>query len=339
MTEFFRDKTILITGGTGFLGHAVTELLVNMPELLRPKGIRIYSRELSKQIAISKLSSNISFFTADIRDTKKLRSAMEGVDYVIHTAAMKDVTQCEKSPVEATYVNILGTADVIEAAVKEGVKRVLFTSSDKAVAPAGAMGISKAMAERVIMAKAESSFQAMADRENSPLMTIVRFGNLAGSAGTVIPLFIKQAKEGREITVTDPKMTRFLMTPQIAAQYTLFALEYGQNGDIIIQKTPSVSLYKIAECVVEMYGSGSNENKVKVIGARAGEKLFETMASSTEMAKAISLGEHYLRIPLKQADPADLNTAAQEYNSQNARPITDYELKSIIASIARDLNI
>lgn len=340
MTHFYKDKTILITGGTGSLGRAITELLVNGDKQFTPKEVRIYSRDLSKQVELSRLSSAISYTTADIRDTKKLEQAMEGVDFVIHTAALKDVAICEKNPVEATSINVLGTSAVIEAAQKMGVKRLLFTSTDKAVNPAGAMGISKAMAERVVMAKADEYSGLLGDsRRGTPVLSVVRFGNLAGSAGTVIPIFIKQAKDGKQITVTDPKMTRFLMTPRSAAEYTLFALENANNGDIIIQKTPSVSLYNIAKCTTELYSKASEEPIIKIIGARPGEKLFETMASLNEMIKSIPEGDHYLRIPLKATVSEQPNITCDEYNSLNASPITDQELKSIIVSIADSLNI
>ncbi len=327
-----KNKIVLITGGTGSFGHAMVERLL----LSAVKEIRIFSRDSKKQVQMAlcfktrpTLSPAITFFSGDITDRLSLDKAMSGVDYLIHAAAAKDVSFCESNPLEASRINIFGTGNVIESALKHSVKKIIIISTDKACYPVGAMGISKAMMEKVVFSAAESG-NIMCS------ICVVRFGNLLGSSGTVVPIFIKQIKEGKNLTVTNPEMTRFMMTPDDAVDLTLCAILEGSNGDLIIQKAPSASLGILAKALIDLYGLG-NDSKIEVMGPRPGEKLFETMATQNEMLKATEIpftlqfnksgsDKKYLRIPLKGLN---VNPSANEFNSHSS-PIDKEVMKKIL---------
>ncbi len=310
----FNDKTLLITGGTGSFGNAVLGRFLHSDFA----EIRIFSRDEKKQedMRIALKSDKLKFFIGDVRDPDSVHDAMRGVDYVFHAAALKQVPSCEFYPMEAVRTNVIGAENVLRAAVEHGVSRCVVLSTDKAVYPINAMGLSKAMMEKVMVAKS---------RLCDPARTVLcatRYGNVMASRGSVIPLFLQQLAEGRELTVTDPTMTRFLMTLEESVDLVLYAFQHARPGDIFVQKAPASTVGDLAEALRQLTGKS---NPVKVIGTRHGEKLYESLVSREEMARAEDLGGYY-RIP---ADSRDLNydkyfvqgeqeiSAAEDYTSHN----------------------
>lgn len=288
----FKNKTLLITGGTGSFGNAVLNRFLNTDI----GEIRIFSRDEKKQDDMRKLYRNdkIKFHIGNVRDIQSVRNVMHGVDYIFHAAALKQVPSCEFFPLEAVKTNILGTENVLTAAIEAGVKRVVCLSTDKAAYPINAMGISKAMMEKVIIAKS---------RAVSPQGTVIcctRYGNVMASRGSVIPLFVSQIKAGRQLTVTDPNMTRFLMSLDEAVDLVLFAFQHAESGDLFIQKAPASNIKDLAEAVSELF---DYRLPVKIIGTRHGEKLYETLLTKEEKLKSEDLGA-YFRVPV---DKRDLN--------------------------------
>ena len=290
--SLFKNKTLLITGGTGSFGNAVLNrfLKTDIGE------IRIFSRDEKKQddmrhefqAKMPEVSEKIKFYIGDVRDLASVKNAMHGVDYIFHAAALKQVPSCEFFPIEAVKTNVLGTENVLTAAIEAGVKNVVCLSTDKAAYPVNAMGTSKAMMEKVIVAKS---------RTVSPEKTKIcctRYGNVMCSRGSVIPLWIEQIKAGQAITVTDEKMTRFIMSLDEAVDLVLFAFEHGESGDILVQKAPACTIKTQAEAVCELFGG--DKNAIKVIGIRHGEKMYETLLTNEECANAVDLGNFY-RVP------------------------------------------
>ena len=316
----FKNRTLLITGGTGSFGNAVLErfLKTDIGE------IRIFSRDELKQDEMRHLyqrnypeqSNRIKFYLGYVRDLQSIKNAIPGVDFVFHAAALKQVPSCEFFPVEAVKTNILGTENVLTAAIEEGVKKVICLSTDKAAYPVNAMGTSKAMMEKVVIAKA---------RTVSPEKTTIcctRYGNVLCSRGSVVPLFVNQIKEGKALTVTEPSMTRFIMSLEEAVELVLFAFKHAESGDIMVKKAPACTIEVLAQAVKELFCSS---NDIKIIGIRHGEKIYETLLTSEECAHAVDLGSFY-RVP---ADKRDLNydkyfvsgnqvrSQLQEFNSNN----------------------
>jgi UDP-N-acetylglucosamine 4,6-dehydratase len=288
----FDNKVLMITGGTGSFGNTVLNRFLDTDV----REIRIFSRDEKKQedMRISLSNDKVKFYIGDVRDYDSLKQAMVGVDYIFHAAALKQVPSCEFYPMEAVRTNVIGTENVLNAAIERGVKRVVVLSTDKAVYPINAMGISKAMAEKLAVAKSRSV------PEGGTIICTTRYGNVMASRGSVIPLFIEQLRSGKAVTVTDPKMTRFLMSLEDSVDLVLHAFDYGQQGDIFIQKAPASTVADLAQALKKMFAKKST---VKVIGTRHGEKLYETLVSREEMAKAEDMGRYY-RIP---ADNRDLN--------------------------------
>ncbi|AHN76016.1 UDP-glucose 4-epimerase [Pandoraea pnomenusa] len=309
----FADKTLLITGGTGSFGNAVLRRFLDSD--LRE--IRILSRDEKKQDDMRKKfnSDKLKFYVGDVRDYQSVRNAVRGVDFIYHAAALKQVPSCEFHPMEAVKTNILGTENVLEAAITHGVKRVVCLSTDKAVYPINAMGISKAMMEKVIVAKSRSSVDTV--------ICATRYGNVMASRGSVIPLFTNQIRAGTPITITDPEMTRFMMTLDDAVDLVLYAFNHGNPGEIFVQKAPAATIDTLARSLCQLLGKP--EHPINVIGTRHGEKLFEVLLSREEMAAAEDLGDYY-RVP---PDLRDLNygkfvetgeikiSHATDYNSHN----------------------
>jgi UDP-N-acetylglucosamine 4,6-dehydratase/5-epimerase len=312
----FKDQTILITGGTGTFGHAVLERFLETGI----REIRVFSRDEKKQEEMRLRYRNplLKFYIGDVRSVDSLTSAMEGVDLVFHAAALKQVPSCEFYPMEALRTNALGAENVMNAAVAAGVKKVIVLSTDKAVYPINAMGISKAMMEKLMAAKAQMP------GARRTVLCGTRYGNVMGSRGSVIPLFIKQIKEGRPLTITDPEMTRFMMSIEDALDLVLFAFKNARPGDIFVQKAPAVAIGTLAEALKRVFMA---DNPVQVIGTRHGEKLTETLLTREELARAEDHGQYY-RVP---ADTRDLNydlyfsegeervSREEDYNSQNTR--------------------
>lgn len=330
-----KNKIILITGGTGSFGYAAVKRLLEHDL----KEIRIFSRDEVKQSKMAlhfqkhRDSSVLHFFSGDITDSKSLDKAMKGVDFLVHAAAAKEVPYCEANPLDAARINIFGTGNVIERAVCNNVGKIIIISTDKACYPVGAMGISKAMMEKVAFSAAEKAGEATISDTS---VCIIRFGNLLGSAGTVVPIFINQIKNGKNLTVTNPHMTRFMMTPDDAVNLTFCAILEGNNGDLIIQEAPSATLETLTKALVDLHGSGKR-SEIEVLGPRPGEKLFETMATQAEMFKAIDIpfisespdcgpGKKYLRIPL---NGSVVNPEAMEFNSHSS-PVDKEHMKSIL---------
>lgn len=304
----FKNKVLMITGGTGSFGKAVLKrfLSTDVAE------IRIFSRDEKKQedMRINLNNSKLRFYIGDVRDYESVRQAMRGVDYVFHAAALKQVPSCEFYPMEAVRTNVIGTENVLNAATANGVKRVIVLSTDKAVYPINAMGISKAMAEKVMVAKAR------AQSKNETVFCATRYGNVMASRGSVIPLFVSQLKEQKSLTVTDPKMTRFLMSLKDSVDLVLYAYEHGQQGDIFVQKSAASTVADLAQALKELF---ERDNEIRIIGTRHGEKLYESLISREEMAHAIDMGGYY-RIP---ADNRDLNYA--KYFSEGEEAISSLE--------------
>ena len=289
----FKDKILLITGGTGSFGNAVLDKFLETDI----KEIRIFSRDEKKQedMRIKYHSDKLRFYIGDIRDYRTIYEAMKDVDYVFHAAALKQVPTCEFFPIEAVKTNILGTENVLDAAIERGVKKVIVLSTDKAAYPVNAMGITKALEERVAVAKSRT-----VDPEKTKICC-TRYGNVMCSRGSVIPLWIDQIRNGQPITITDPTMTRFIMSLEEAVDLVLFAFEHGNSGDILVQKAPACTIQTQAEAVCELFG-GKKED-IKIIGIRHGEKVYETLLTNEECAKAVDMGDFY-RVP---ADQRSLN--------------------------------
>lgn len=320
----FTDNTLLITGGTGSFGNAVLRRFLGTAI----KEIRVLSRDEKKQedMRIELKNDKVKFYIGDVRDYTSLMFAMEGVDYVFHAAALKQVPSCEFYPMEAVKTNVLGTENVLNAAIDGGVRRVIALSSDKAVYPINAMGISKAMMEKLVVAKSRA---ISADRT---ILCGTRYGNVMASRGSVIPLFVKQIKEGKSLTVTDPNMTRFLMSLDDAVDLVLYAFDNAQQGDIFVQKAPACTIRDLAIALRELF---QRDNEVKIIGTRHGEKLYETLLTREELSKAEDFGNYYRIIP----DGRDLNynkyftegeeqiSHIEDYNSHNTIRLGVAEIK------------
>jgi UDP-N-acetylglucosamine 4,6-dehydratase/5-epimerase len=286
-----KNKTLLITGGTGSFGNAVLQRFLHTDEFSE---IRIFSRDEKKQDDMRRIlqSEKVKFYIGDIRDSQSIENAMIGVDYIFHAAALKQVPSCEFFPMEAVKTNVIGTENLLNAAIRHNVQKVVVLSTDKAVYPINSMGISKAMMEKVMVANSRNS--------SKTILCGTRYGNVMASRGSVIPLFINQIKNNKNLTLTDPNMTRFMMTLEDAVDLVLFAFENGNAGDIFVQKSPASTIQDLAIALKELYHSDS---EISVIGTRHGEKLYETLVSREDMIKAEDLGEYY-RIP---ADNRDLN--------------------------------
>ncbi len=304
----FTNKTLLITGGTGSFGNAVLNRFVNSDL----KEIRIFSRDEKKQDDLRKRLNNpkVKFYLGDVRDPRSVNEVVKGVDFIFHAAALKQVPSCEFFPIQAVKTNILGTDNVLEAATSYSVKRVVILSTDKAVYPINAMGMSKALMEKVMVARSRN------EGNNGTVFCGTRYGNVMASRGSVIPLFVNQLKNGKEITITDPNMTRFMMTLEDAVDLVLYAFEHGEPGDMFIQKAPAATIKVLAQALKELYKS---DNKIRIIGTRHGEKLYESLVNREEMAKAIDMGNYY-RIP---ADTRDLNY--EQYFSEGEEDISQVE--------------
>lgn len=302
-----QHKTLLITGGTGSFGTAVLRKFINTDHF---KEIRIFSRDEKKQDDMRNQFKNdkLKFYIGDVRDAQSVERAMRGVDYVFHAAALKQVPSCEFFPMQAVQTNVLGTQNVIDAAIKNNVKKVICLSTDKAAYPINAMGISKAMMEKVAVAGSRDAGETV--------ICLTRYGNVMASRGSVIPLFIKQIKNNSPLTITDPKMTRFLMSLEEAVDLVLFAFENGNPGDLFVNKAPAGTIGDLAQAIKQLYKA---DNEIKIIGTRHGEKLYETLCTREEMEKAEDMGNFY-RIP---ADNRDLNYA--QYFSEGDEDISKIE--------------
>lgn len=332
----FKDKTLMITGGTGSFGNAVLNrfLKTDVGE------IRIFSRDEKKQddmrhefqAKYPELADKIKFYIGDVRDLQSVKNAMHGVDFIFHAAALKQVPSCEFFPLEAVKTNVLGTENVLTAAIDEGVKTVICLSTDKAAYPVNAMGTSKAMMEKVIVAKSRTTTKTK--------ICCTRYGNVMCSRGSVIPLWIDQIRSGNPITVTDPKMTRFIMSLDEAVDLVLFAFEHGESGDILVQKAPACTIETQAKAVIELFDK-EKKTPIKIIGIRHGEKKYETLLTNEECMNAIDMGDFY-RVP---CDKRGLNydkyfnvgrvdaQAFSEFNSNNTKLLTVEEVKEKIASL------
>lgn len=320
----FENKILLITGGTGSFGHAVMKRMLDT----EVNEIRIFSRDEKKQDDMRKIYNNekLKFYLGDVRDLQSVKNAMYDVDYIFHAAALKQVPSCEFFPLEAVKTNILGTDNVLTAAIEMGVKKVICLSTDKAAYPINAMGISKAMMEKVFVAKSRT-----VDPEKT-LICGTRYGNVMASRGSVIPLFIEQIKSGKAITVTDPNMTRFLMSLEEAVELVIFAFSNAKAGDIMVQKSPASTIADLAQAIKELF---SVKSEVKIIGTRHGEKLFETLLTKEEYVVAEDMGS-FFRVP---ADKRDLNydkyfiegnekvQFSEDYNSHNTKRLNIEEIK------------
>jgi len=329
--SLFNNKTLMITGGTGSFGQTVLKRFLDKDV----KEIRIFSRDEKKQedIRIALNHPKLRFYIGDVRDEASLRQAMKGVDYVFHAAALKQVPSCEFYPMEALRTNVIGTENMLNAASDAGVARVVILSTDKAVYPINAMGISKAMAEKVMVAKARLQ------QPGETVFCATRYGNVMASRGSVIPLFVSQLKEGRPLTVTDPNMTRFLMSLEDSVDLVLYAFTHGQQGDIFVQKAPASTVGDLSQSLKELFGQP--EKQTQVIGTRHGEKLYESLISREEMAHAFDMGAYY-RIP---ADSRDLNYAKyfsegetdiytlDDYTSHNTKRLNVEEVKSLLLTL------
>jgi UDP-glucose 4-epimerase len=325
----FKNKILLITGGTGSFGNVVLRKFLDTDI----KEIRIFSRDELKQDDMRKHYNNdrLKFYIGDVRDKNSIDDAMRGVDYVFHAAALKQVPSCEFYPMQAVKTNVIGTENVLNSAINAGVKKVIALSTDKAVYPINAMGISKAMMERVIVSKGRNV------KDTTIICT--RYGNVMASRGSVIPLFIDQVRNGKPITITDPNMTRFMMSLDQAVDLVLFAFENGESGDVFVQKAPAATVELLANTMKNILGRP--DHVVKIIGTRHGEKLYETLLTKEEMVRAIDMGEYY-RIP---ADTRDLNynkffeegekviTEAHEYHSHNTHRLNEDELTEMLLNL------
>ncbi len=326
-----KNKTLLITGGTGSFGNAVLNRFLSSDI----KEIRIFSRDEKKQddMRHSLQNSKVKFYIGDVRNKRSVDNAMHGVDFIFHAAALKQVPSCEFFPIEAVNTNVLGTQNVLDSAVEHDVKRVIVLSTDKAAYPINAMGISKAMMEKVAIAKARSL-----GNDAKTIICCTRYGNVMASRGSVIPLWIDQIKEGKDITMTDANMTRYMMTLNDAVDLVLYAFEYGGNGDLFVQKAPAATLDVLAKALIDLYQSQTN---IRSIGTRHGEKLYETLVTREEMAKAEDMG-NYFRIP---ADNRDLNydkyfvegqekiSVIEDYHSHNTTRLDVNGMKELLLKL------
>lgn len=327
----FKDKVLLITGGTGSFGNAVLKRFLETDI----KEIRIFSRDEKKQDDMRKKyhSAKLKFYIGDVRDYNSILNATRGVDYIYHAAALKQVPSCEFHPMEAVKTNVLGTENVLEAAIQNHVKRVVCLSTDKAVYPINAMGISKAMMEKVMVAKS---------RNLEGLDTVIcgtRYGNVMASRGSVIPLFVDQIRQGKPLTITDPNMTRFMMTLEDAVDLVLYAFEHGENGDIFVQKAPAATIAVLAEALKQLLNV--EDHPISIMGTRHGEKAFEALLSREEMVHAFDQGD-YFRVP---ADQRDLNyekyvedgdlkiTEFEDYNSHNTTRLDVEDMKQLLLKL------
>ena len=331
MESIFKGKTLLITGGTGSFGNAVLRrfLKTDIGE------IRVFSRDEKKQDDMRKLYNNpkLKFYIGDVRDYNSILDAMRGVDFVFHAAALKQVPSCEFYPIQAVQTNVLGTENVLNAAIASGVKRVVCLSTDKAAYPINAMGMSKALMEKVIVAKGRNL------KDSETMICLTRYGNVMASRGSVIPLFIDQMRKGNPITITDPNMTRFMMSLDEAVDLVLFAFENGKSGDTFVQKSPASTVELLANTLKNLFNKP--EHKIKIIGTRHGEKLYEVLMTKEERVRAIDMG-NYFRVP---ADDRDLNyskyfedgqeviTQAEEYNSHNTYRLNEEELRKMLLDL------
>ena len=332
----FKDKILLITGGTGSFGSVVLKRFLDS----EIKEIRIFSRDEKKQDELRRKLSNskVKFYIGDVRDYRSIENAVRNVDYIFHAAALKQVPSCEFFPIEAVKTNVLGTENVLDAAINNNVKKVVVLSTDKAVYPINAMGISKAMMEKVLVAKSRNS--------GNTIISGTRYGNVMSSRGSVIPLFISLMKQNKDLTLTDPKMTRFMMTLEEAVDLVLFAFNNANSGDIFVQKAPAATIEVLAEALIDLYKSSS---KFKVIGTRHGEKLYESLLTREERVKSEELEEYY-RIP---ADNRDLNYSnyfseggidmdkIEDYHSHNTERLNVDGMKKLLLkleTIQNDLN-
>ena len=334
-----KQKTLLITGGTGSFGNAFLNKYLNSNFFSE---IRVFSRDEKKQDDLRKKvnDNKVKFFIGDVRDSDSVDSVVEGVDYIFHSAALKQVPSCEFFPMEAVKTNIIGTDNVLKSAQKFKVKKVVILSTDKAAYPINAMGMSKALMEKVMIARSRSL-------SGGTVFCGTRYGNVMASRGSVIPLFIKQIKSGKNLTITDPNMTRFMMTLDDAVDLVMFAFEKGEQGDILVQKSPAATIKVLAEAILELYES---KLKIDIIGTRHGEKVYETLVNREDMIKAEDLGNFY-KIPI---DNRDLNyenffssgnidmSKAKEYNSHNTKRLTINEMKNLLKKLPElieDLNL
>lgn len=320
----FNEKILLITGGTGSFGNAVMKRFLDT----NVKEIRIFSRDEKKQDDMRHQynSDKIKYYIGDVRDLASIKNAMHGVDYIFHAAALKQVPSCEFFPLEAVKTNVIGTDNVLTAAIESGVKKVICLSTDKAAYPINAMGISKAMMEKVFVAKSKTV------DPNKTLICGTRYGNVMASRGSVIPLFVEQIVSGKPLTITDPNMTRFLMSLDEAVELVLYAFKNAESGDIMVQKSPASTILDLATAVKELFKA---ENEIKIIGTRHGEKLYETLLTKEEFVSAIDMGAFY-RVP---ADKRDLNydkyfvegneqvQKVEDYNSHNTQRLNVEQVK------------
>jgi UDP-N-acetylglucosamine 4,6-dehydratase/5-epimerase len=326
----FEDKILLITGGTGSFGNAVLERFLNT----EIKEIRIFSRDEKKQddMRIRLKSDKVKFYIGDVRDYESVDSALKGVDYIFHAAALKQVPSCEFYPLEAVKTNVLGAENVLNTAINNKVKKIIVLSTDKAVYPINAMGASKALMEKLMVAKSRTV------DKGTTILCGTRYGNVIASRGSVIPLFINQIKSGQPLTVTDPKMTRFMMSLDSAVDLVLYAFKHAQQGDMFVKKSPACTMGDLAFAIKELFKA---KNEIKIIGTRHGEKLYETLLTREEMAKAEDCGD-YFRI---SADTRDLNynkyfiegetevSVKEDYNSHNTKRLKVKEIKEILLKI------
>jgi UDP-glucose 4-epimerase len=327
----FINKILLITGGTGSFGNAVLNRFLDSDI----KEIRIFSRDEKKQDDMRHRLNNpkVKFYIGDVRDKRSVDGVMRGVDYVFHAAALKQVPSCEFFPIQAVKTNVFGTENVLDSAIEHGVKNVVILSTDKAAYPINAMGISKAMMEKVSIAKGRAL-----GNEAETTICCTRYGNVMASRGSVIPLWVEQMKAGNEITITDPNMTRFMMTLDDAVDLVLYAFEHGKNGDLFVQKAPAATLDVLANSLIDLY---KTDTKVRVIGTRHGEKLYETLVTREEMAKNEDMG-NYFRIP---CDSRDLNydkffvegeeeiSKIEDYHSHNTHRLNVEEMKALLMKL------
>jgi UDP-glucose 4-epimerase len=327
----FDNKVLMITGGTGSFGNAVLNRFLKTDV----KEIRIFSRDEKKQedMRIALNNPKLKFYIGDVRNFDSIRGAMKGVDYVFHAAALKQVPSCEFYPMEAVRTNVLGTENVMQAAIENKVDRVIVLSTDKAVYPINAMGISKAMMEKLMVAKARMQ------SEGETVFCATRYGNVMASRGSVIPLFIEQLRDGKPITITDPTMTRFLMSLEDSVDLVLHAFEHGEQGDIFVQKAPASTIEVLAKALKELF---QKDNEIRIIGTRHGEKLFESLVAREELAKAEDMGQYY-RVP---ADNRDLNyakyfvegeaevSALEDYTSHNTERLDIEGVKKLLLKLS-----
>ena len=331
----FKDKILLITGGTGSFGNAVLHHFLDSDI----REIRIFSRDEKKQDDMRHTLQNdrIKFYIGDVRDKQSIDGAMTGVDYVFHAAALKQVPSCEFFPVQAVLTNVLGTENVLDSAISHGVRKVIVLSTDKAAYPINAMGMSKAIMEKVAIAKGRQLGDKI-DGHAKTTICCTRYGNVMATRGSVIPLFIDQIKAGKDLTLTDPSMTRFMMTLNDAVGLVMYAFEYGQNGDLFVQKSPAVTLEVLAKALIELFQSKS---AIRIIGTRHGEKLYETLVTREEMVKVVDMGK-YFRIP---ADNRDLNydkyfvlgmeeiSTFEDYHSHNTKLLDMEGIKHLLLQL------